>query len=492
MFTAREDVVHEQQSPNGGGDSGLFEQVEGPFSTYSRRVVDDGETLTQTIDYRLIIPWFGILFALPMRRALSRPKATRRQGAQPWWAPPDRLDSRQALLLGLLAAAAMSGAFTNTLFTQTATFVTKDFGISNSGQGAGGVFVRAGIVFAMPLAFMADKVGRRKMIVLASWLAPTIAALGAFAPNYPTLVATQTVARPMSIALELLCAIAATEEMPRNSRAYALSVMAMASGLGAGIAVFGLRLADLGAGGWRYVYLLALIWVVVAIDLQRRLPETRRYEAVHTIAPPINRMRLGQMATVAFFGNMFIAPASFFQNNYLKNVRHMNAAQISNFTLGTNTPAGLGLVVGGRLADTYGRRRIIALLGPASVALLIWSFSVGGVGLWLGAFGAGLLGGAAYPAFAVYRTELFPTGNRGRAAGIITAAGLMGGSAGIFVAGRLLDHDWSYSQVMGLMAVGQVIAIGLILLRYPETAHKDLDELNPEPVSENEHRPSSP
>ena len=66
---------------------------------------------------------------------------------------------------------------------------------------------------------------------------------------------------------------------------------------------------------------------LVAVDLQRRLPETRRYEAVHAIAPPINRLRLGQMATVAFFGNMFIAPASFFQNNYLKNVRHMNAAR---------------------------------------------------------------------------------------------------------------------------------------------------------------------
>ena len=48
-------------------------------------------------------------------------------------------------------------------------------------------------------------------------------------------------------------AVAAAEEMPRNSRAYAISVLAMASGLGAGIAVAGLPLVRLGDSGWRVV-----------------------------------------------------------------------------------------------------------------------------------------------------------------------------------------------------------------------------------------------
>ena len=104
-------------------------------------------------------------------------------------------------------------------------------------------------------------------------------------------------------------------------------------------------------------------------------------------------------------------------------------------------------------------------------------------GLWFGAFGAGLLGGVAYPAFAVYRTEMFPTGNRGRAAGLITAAALVGGSIGILATGQLLDRGWSYGTTMTLMALGQVVAVIIIVARYPETAHRDLDELNPEPVS---------
>jgi len=227
--------------------------------------------------------------------------------------------------------------------------------------------------------------------------------------------------------------------------------------------------------------LLGLIWLVVAFDLRRRLPETRRFERPHRTAPPLRLDRFAQIAIVSFCANLFVAPASFFQNRYLDDERGLSAGAISLFTLTTATPASLGLVIGARIADVRGRRRVLVVAIPLSSALLIWSFSVDGAGLWLGAFGAGLLGGTAYPAFAVYRAEMFPTGNRGRAAGLITAAALVGGSIGILVTGRLLDLGWSYGATMALMAIGQLLAVIIILTRYPETAHKDLDELNPEP-----------
>ncbi len=485
LLTPRDDFVQEsatESSNQGARSTQLFTQESGPFSRYERSVEATPTSLRETTRYRLNIPWFGWLFAWPVRRTIARKGTIHSYGAQPWWAPPDRLDSRQALLLGLLAAASMSAAFANTLFTQTANFAAKDFDIGKFGQGVGGVVVRMGIVFALPIAFMADRVGRRRMIVFAAWLAPTVSALGALSPNFAVLVATQSVGRPMGLALDLLVAVAAAEEMPRSSRAYAISVLAMASGLGAGVAVMGLPLADVGPSGWRLVYLLALVWLIVAFDLRRRLPETRRFERPHVTAPPLHIGRFTQIAMVSFFANLFVAPASFFQNRYLDDVRGLSAGAISVFTVATATPAALGFVIGGRIADVRGRRRLLVFAVPASTALLIWSFSVAGVGLWLGAFGAGLLGGVAYPAFAVYRTEMFPTGNRGRAAGLITAAALVGGSIGILASGQLLDRGWSYGATMLLMAAGQIIAVVIIVARYPETAHKDLDELNPEPA----------
>jgi MFS family permease len=482
----RDDLVAEGAPGRGDGEAPVFAQRDGPFTTYERTVTPDGEHVLERTRYRLVVPWFGWLFAVPVRAALARrgrrptERATSSPGAQPTWAPPDRLTPRQVLVLGLLGAASMSSAFVNTLFTQTVNFAADDFHISESGQGIAGVIVRCGIVLALPIAIAADRVGRRRMIVLVAWLAPACAALGAVAPNFTVLVATQTVGRPLGLALDMLVAVVATEEMPRNSRAYAVSVLAMASGLGAGVAVAILPVADLGASGWRLVYVATLIWLLVAADLARRLPETERFEKPHAVAPRLARGRFALIGVVAFLANVFVAPASFFQNRYLRDIRGYSAAEIAAFTLCTATPAGLGLVIGGRLADVTGRRRVFALSLPVGTTLLVMSFVVGGPAMWACAFGGGLLGGVAFPALAVYRTELFPTGNRGRAAGFVTALALVGGSLGLVATGELVDRGWSYGEVMVMLALAQVVTAAIVVLSYPETAHRDLDELNPE------------
>jgi len=80
----------------------------------------------------------------------------------------------------------------------------------------------------------------------------------------------------------------------------------------------------------------------------------------------------------------------------------------------------------------------------------------------------------------VYGAELFPTGRRGLAAGVISTCSLVGSSAGLLLAGWLLDRDASYGQVMALLSTGPLIVAVLVLTRFPETAHADLDDLNPE------------
>ena len=82
------------------------------------------------------IPWFGWLFGLPIRGVLAR-----RISARGWWSPPDQLDATQLLVIGLLAAASMSAAFVNTVFTQTVGFAADDFGISETAKGDAGSIV---------------------------------------------------------------------------------------------------------------------------------------------------------------------------------------------------------------------------------------------------------------------------------------------------------------------------------------------------------------
>jgi len=480
----RDDLVLERRV----GD-GTFEQVEGPFTSYRRQLthVSDGDEprWRETTQYRWSLPWFAWLFALPVRWAIARRGATPTHDAHvgavptPWWAPPDRLDPRRLTVLGLLAAASMSSAFVNTLFTQTVAFAADDFGVGDTAVGVGGSFVRVGIVLALPFAVLADRIGRRRVVTAMAVTAPLVSALGAVAPTFPFLVATQTIGRPLGLALDFLIAVVAAEEMPRNSRAYAVSILAMASGLGAGVAVLALPLADISESSWRLVYLVALVWLVVAVDIARRLPETRRFERPHVTAPRLDRGRFVVLGLVALLANLFVAPASLFQNGYLEDVRGFSATTIAIFTVSTATPAGIGLIIGGRIADIRGRRMLVALVLPLATALAVLSYSVGGPVMWLSVFGAGVLGGITYPALAVYRTELFPTGNRSRAAGLITAAALLGGVGGLLAMGTLLDHGWTHGRVMALLASAQILVIVIVLRWYPETAHRELEDLNP-------------
>jgi MFS family permease len=468
----RNDFVEEQQA----GD-GSFGQAHGPFRRYHRTLTEADGMVTETVRYRLVVPGFTWLFARPVRHAVYHRITPGSRGA--WWAPPDRLNERQVSLLGLLAMATASATFANALFTQTATFAADGFGVSSKALGAAGAVVRIGVLISLPFALLADRVGRRKIIVMLAWLTPVACAIGAAAPSFGLLVASQTVARPLGIALGMLAGVAATEEMPRNSRAYALSVLAMAAGLGGGVAVMSLRFTDLGRNGWRAVYVMSLMWLPVAVSLGRNLMETRRFATVHRIAPPMPRQRLFLIGAVALTANLFVAPTSYFQNNYLDKVRGYSGGGIALFTIATATPASVGLIVGGRLADLLGRRRLIAICTPISTVLVVLAFTVDGASMWFASLAGGLTAAMAYPAFAVYRTELFPTGNRSTANALITTVALLSGSLGILAVGALRDRGWAFGEVMALMATGQLLATLIAVRWYPETAHLELEELNP-------------
>jgi MFS family permease len=86
----------------------------------------------------------------------------------------------------------------------------------------------------------------------------------------------------------------------------------------------------------------------------------------------------------------------------------------------------------------------------------------------------------AYPAFAVYRAEMFPTGNRGWANGLVTTTALLSGSLGIVLVGVLRDHGARYGTVMAALAAGQLLSAVLAYRYYPESAHLDSSSSIPE------------
>jgi predicted MFS family arabinose efflux permease len=290
----------------------------------------------------------------------------------------------------------------------------------------------------------------------------------------------QTIARPVAIALGLVVTIVAAEEMPPGSRAYAVSVLGLAYALGAGTCVWALPLADLGVQGWRLIYAVGLVYLVVAVSLARGIPESRRYELPHAERAPLPRRRFLLLAASAFLYNLLIASTTFYENRYLKDVRGYSATLIAVFTIVTVTPGAIGVMAGGRLADVKGRRLVgtIALVAVAIGNVII--FSVAGPSLWGVKLVTTILAGMAVPALGVYAAELFPTSRRGGANGGISALSVVGSVVGLLLAGFLLDQGVSYGKVMAVLAIGPLTYAALVVFAYPETARRPLDDINPE------------
>jgi MFS family permease len=153
---------------------------------------------------------------------------------------------------------------------------------------------------------------------------------------------------------------------------------------------------------------------------------------------------------------------------------------VSLFIIVTSTPASIGIVVGGRLADTRGRRVVGAVGTVVGVALLTLSFTLHGPAMWLAATLGSIFAAALVPALSVYGPELFPTSLRGRANGIINTVATVGSVIGLVLAGYLIDRLDSFGVALGLLAIGPLIMAVVVLTFFPETAWRELEDLNPE------------
>jgi MFS family permease len=477
ILRPRDGLVLERQA-----EAGRFEAVAGPVWGYERRVqaepLEAGRfRVDETMTLVPAVPFLAPAFDSELRRALARGDTR-----PPWWAPPERTDRRATIALWSLSMASLVGGYLTALLTATITFAGTEFGARAGAQGVAGVVVRFGGAAALVVAVgAADRLGRRKVILWSAALGCLATAAGAAAPSLAWLTGTQAAGRSLGVALLICAAIQAVEEMPDGSRAYAVSVMGLSAGLGGALAIGVLPLADLGPSGWRLLYVLPLAGLVALRWVARDLPESRRFAAPHGAARFAGHgRRFWLLAASAMLLNLLAAPAGFYANRYLTTEHGFSAFGITLFAFVTGAPSIIGVVVGGRLADTRGRRPVGAVAVAVSAVTTALLYLSSGALLWIWGLIGAVIGAAALPALGVYGPELFPTGLRGRAGGIVALTGLVGSAAGLLIAGFLADELGSLGPAIAPLAVGPLLVAVLVLVAYPETAGRALEDLNPE------------
>jgi len=461
----------------------------GPTSAWARTLGeepmgDGNHRVTQRIHYELDLPFFARLFALPTRHELRRLPL---RSSPPWWAPTEALDRQAARAVCALAVLAMASGFLGTLLTQTMTFAGQEFGVGKGGQGIAFAVSRVDTVLAFSAVFLADRLGRRRVLGASALIAIGFTLFGALAPSLPLLIATQVPARGLTAAVNLTIGVHAAEEVPAHARAWTASVLALISAFGAGLCVMTLPLADLGQRGWRLSYVVPLLFLPLVVTAIRRLEESRRFLRLQAggsrpaEAPRLlgHSGRLALLAAGGFLAAMFVNPASQLQNTFLAEERGFSATKIAVFTILTGTPAAIGVVIGGRLAERS--RRAVGAVGlVVGTILVVLAFQAAGWPLWALGVAAGIFSAATVPALAVYGPELFPTALRGRANGVISVVSRAGAVVGLLVAGLLSERLGGLGPALAVLATGPLLLGVLVLTLYPETASRALEDLNPQ------------
>lgn len=473
------------------GDTGRheFSAQDGPFTAWHRTVeVRAGDAaagrvpVVETIEFTLELPFWRVPITPLVAWQLRRPN----RNDAPFWAPPQRFDARGAQVFSLLIFASLAAAYLGTLLSQTITYVAEEFDRGTATQGWVTSMTRGGALLALLVVRQADRVGRRRMLLVAGTLSTVFAVAGAASPDIWFFGASQTLSRGFATGFALLIGIIAAEESPAGSRAWIASVLALFAGLGSGVVLWLLPIAGLGPRAWRIIFLVAALIFPLMWGLSRRLVESRRFTADQDRAEPPApitagmRRRFAMLASVGIALSMFAAPASNFQNEYLREARGFSAARISLFSAVVNTPVGIGVAIAGPQADRRGRRLvgIIGIIGGVTFAVL--RYGIDGPLMWIfGTLGT-VIGAATIPALGVYGPEMFPTSRRGLANGLLTCVAVIGSVIGLIFVGQVTEHwGWSFGRAFAVLAVVPLLAV-FVVARYPESAQRSLEDLNPE------------
>lgn len=405
--------------------------------------------------------------------------------------PPVPFTNEQAGRLAALAVVALVANFCGGLLTQNGDAVTDTFHKSDTALGFALAIARIGVLVSLVVIALADRYGRRRLILIALAGACAANAIAGLAPSFEVFTGAQLFTRAFVNACLVVAGIAAVEEAPEGARAFATAMFALALGAGIALTVIFLPLADLGDYGWRISFLLSAAALLVLPLIARQLRETRRFTTLsqqavrrgrlREVFEPAYRARFVLLGLVAFITNVFIAPSSQLTNRYLTHAHDFSNSDVAAFraiTLGI--PGLIGVLLAGRLAESRGRRpvTIVGLLIATGFQMAFFLAS-GDALLWIAPTIAIVAAACAGLALGTLDAELFPTEVRGTSNGFLLVAGVAGSALGLVLATQLRDGLGGLGPAIAVCGIPTLIAAILLVPRLPETVARELDDVSP-------------
>jgi len=363
--------------------------------------------------------------------------------------------------------------------------IADQAGLSGTQLGLGLAIIRLASLGSLPLIGLADRFGRRTMLVatLAIGLALTVASAASF--GYWSFVVIFACGRPLLSATNALTQVTAAEQTASSGRASAVALTAAGYGVGAGLIAVIHSLASTTLG-FRGICALAALPLAAVPFLYRRIQEPDRFRIAEVAADrplpvlgavgPQFRRRLLVIAALAFALSAITGPATSFVFLYAQNVLHQPGYVTAAMVVGAGAAGLIGLIAGRWLADHVGRRPTATFAMGAMALLGILTYAGSGAALIVGYILGVMAGSVLAPAAGALLTELFPTSVRASVAGWWVAAGVLGAVTGLVVFGAIADVGNRFAFAAALTFLPAALAIGFFWL-VPETRGTEPEDL---------------
>jgi putative MFS transporter len=356
--------------------------------------------------------------------------------------------------------------------------------------------LRFGAVFSLVLGVLADRMGRRRLLIASVVGCALCNIATAFAQTGMQFALLQLGSRLFLGAQVLLAGVVVSEELSASNRGWGIGVLTAVGGMGGALTLLAYAFVDYLPYGWRSLFVLGgfgLLWVPW---LWRSLQETRRFaehqEQVEISAPSVaawhplrdivrlHAWRLAALVGVIVPVALILEPGSVFISKHLQDDLGYSPGQVGLFVALCGIAAPLGNMLSGVLTDRFGRRPgtiVVSLLLSLGIAVFYNAEGVAFVGLGLALLMLSM--GGIQVLHIALATELFPTAFRSTAAGIREAVGTLGASMGLVILSSLYGATSSHSISITWLLVLTPIA-PIILLFVPETAGRELEEIAPD------------